>query len=113
MTEPLHQKHCVPCEGGTNPLKTVQIAAYAPAVPEWRVREDEKQISRTWKLKDFAASLAFINAVGAIAEAEGHHPDIHLTGYRTVTLELSTHAIGGLSENDFILATKIDQLPLA
>jgi 4a-hydroxytetrahydrobiopterin dehydratase len=64
-------------------------------------------------VKDFATSLDFFNRVGTIAEAEDHHPDLHLSGYRNVAIELSTHAVGGLSENDFILAAKIDQLPVA
>ena len=63
-------------------------------------------------MKDFAASLAFFNAIGAIAEAENHHPDLHLSGYRNAAVELSTHAIDGLSENDFILAAKIDEVPV-
>ena len=63
-------------------------------------------------VKDFLAAIKFFNAVAEIAESDDHHPDLHLTGYRNVAIELSTHAIGGLSENDFILAAKIDQVPV-
>jgi 4a-hydroxytetrahydrobiopterin dehydratase len=82
-------------------------------VPQWRLTADGKGIRREWRVKDFATALDFFQRVGQIAEAEDHHPDLHLTGYRNVAIELSTHAIGGLSENDFILAAKIDQLPVA
>ena len=73
---------------------------------------DGKRLRREWRVKNFVTALDFFNRVGQIAEAEGHHPDLHLVGYRNVTIELWTHAIGGLSENDFILAAKIDQLPV-
>ena len=109
----LTQQHCKPCEGGIPPLTPEQIAQLRPAVPQWTVTADGKRLRREWKAKDFAAALAFFAAVGQVAEAEDHHPDLHLTGYRNVAIELSTHAIGGLSENDFILAAKIDQVPIA
>jgi 4a-hydroxytetrahydrobiopterin dehydratase len=81
-------------------------------VPKWRVNTAGSALRREWKVKDFAAALDFFQRVGQVAEAQDHHPDLHLTGYRNLAIELSTHAIGGLSENDFILAAKIDQLPL-
>ena len=65
-----------------------------------------------WRVQNFVAAMEFLNLVGDLAEREGHHPDLHLTGYRNVTIELTTHAIAGLSENDFILAAKIDELPV-
>ena len=62
-------------------------------------------------MKDFKAAVAFVNSIASVAEAEGHHPDLHLTGYRKLRVDLATHAVGGLTENDFILAAKIDRLP--
>lgn len=103
----LKQKHCVPCEGGMPPLTKEQIAHYAPNTPAWKVAADDKKLTREFKFKDFKEAMAFINKVAEIAEAENHHPDIHLF-YNLVRFELNTHAIGGLSENDFILAAKID-----
>jgi len=79
---------------------------------EWELSEGGKQILRRWTVKDFVAGIDFLRRVADVAEAEGHHPDVHLTGYRNVTIELTTHAIDGLSENDFILAAKIDDLEI-
>jgi 4a-hydroxytetrahydrobiopterin dehydratase len=80
-------------------------------VPEWRVTPDGRRIARRWKVRDFLAAIEFFQQVATLAEAEGHHPDLHLTNYRDVTIEVWTHAVGGLTENDFILAAKIDRLP--
>lgn len=104
----LSQKHCIPCEGGTLPLPANAVAEYLRRVPAWNVI-DGKKISREFKFKDFQAAMAFVNCVAVIAEAEQHHPDISIF-YNLVRLELWTHAIGGLSENDFILAAKIDAI---
>ena len=104
----LRQKHCVPCEGGTPPFTKEQIAEYAPKVPDWKVVEDKK-LTKEFKFKDFREAMAFVNKVADIAEGEGHHPDIYVF-YNLVRFELSTHAVNGLSENDFILAAKIDAL---
>jgi 4a-hydroxytetrahydrobiopterin dehydratase len=106
----LTAKKCTACEGGTPAFTREQIAEHLPAVPEWALSDDGKMIRRKYKFKDFATALAFLQKVGDLAEAEDHHPDLHLTGYRHVALELSTHAIGGLSANDFIVAAKIDKL---
>ncbi len=108
----LNRKHCRPCEGGVPPLSADQVRDLAQAVPQWQLSADGKSIRREWRVRDFAAALDFFNEIGRVAEAEDHHPDLHLTGYRSVAVELSTHAIGGLSENDFILAAKIDALPV-
>jgi 4a-hydroxytetrahydrobiopterin dehydratase len=108
----LVRKHCRPCEGGVPALGAEQVRDYLRAVPQWKLSPDGKLIRREWRVKDFATALDFFRRVGEVAEAEDHHPDLHLTGYRNVALELSTHAIGGLSENDFILAAQIDQLPV-
>ncbi len=111
-TVELTAKKCVPCEGGVPPLSRAEVAELMRAVPEWSVSTDGKKIRREWTVKNFAAGLLFFGEVGELAETEGHHPDLHLTGYRDVAVELSTHAVGGLTENDFILAAKIDKLPV-
>ncbi len=106
----LTAKHCKPCEGGVPPLAPQQVSELLQSLPGWKLSADGKRIRREWRMRDFAAALDFFNRVGQVAEAEDHHPDLHLTGYRNVAIELSTHAVGGLTENDFILAAKIDQL---
>ncbi len=105
----LHKK-CVPCEGGVDPLARAKAEEYLVVVPEWRLSADAKHISRELKFKDFVSAVAFINELAKLAESEGHHPDIHLTGWNNVRVELWTHAIGGLSENDFIVAAKANQI---
>jgi 4a-hydroxytetrahydrobiopterin dehydratase len=104
----LIKKHCVPCDKGTPPLDPERVPNYLEHAPGW-TSPDGKKIIREFKLKDFKTALDFVNKVGVIAEAEGHHPDIYVF-YNRVRFELSTHAIGGLSENDFILAAKINAL---
>jgi 4a-hydroxytetrahydrobiopterin dehydratase len=106
----LTKKHCKPCEGGVPVLSDKQVQQFLKEVEGWQLIDDGKSIQRQWRLKDFTACLDFFNKVGQIAEEEGHHPDLHLTGYRNARIEITTHAIGGLSENDFILAAKIDQV---
>jgi 4a-hydroxytetrahydrobiopterin dehydratase len=108
----LSRKHCLPCEGGVPPVSREQTAEYLRGLPGWKLTEDGKRIRREWRVKDFVAGLEFFKRIGQLAEAEGHHPDLHLVGYRDVTVELWTHAINGLSENDFILAARIDELPV-
>ena len=110
MTSDLLSKHCVPCEGGTKPLAQSTAEAYLTATPGWDlVLEKPNKLMRTLKFKDFVESMQFINRVADVAEAEGHHPDFSVSWNR-VQLELTTHAIGGLSENDFIMAAKINDL---
>jgi 4a-hydroxytetrahydrobiopterin dehydratase len=109
----LARKRCRPCEGGVAPMTPEEVAAHLPSVPGWRVTADGQRIRRDWTVKNFMEGIAFFNRVAALAEEEGHHPDLHLAGYRQVGIELWTHAIGGLSENDFILAAKIDAIPVA
>jgi 4a-hydroxytetrahydrobiopterin dehydratase len=111
MTD-LTKKRCVPCEQGVPALTPDQIQALLPSIPDWKVTADGKRIRREWRVRDFMAALEFFQHIAQIAEAEDHHPDLHLVGYRNVTIELSTHAVGGLTENDFILAAKIDQVPV-
>jgi 4a-hydroxytetrahydrobiopterin dehydratase len=105
----LLKKKCVPCEGGAVPLSKDEALKYMGQVPGWKLDEGAKQISKQFKFKDFIGAINFVNNVAEIAESEGHHPDIKIN-YNKVLLELSTHAIGGLSENDFILAAKVDAM---
>jgi 4a-hydroxytetrahydrobiopterin dehydratase len=111
-TQELTRKHCQPCEGGIPPLPQEKVREYLKDLSGWQPSADGKRIRREWRAKHFQAGLDFCNAIGKVAEAEGHHPDLHLTGYRNVAVEITTHAVGGLTENDFILAAKIDQLPV-
>jgi 4a-hydroxytetrahydrobiopterin dehydratase len=111
-TAELLQKKCKPCEGGVPPVPRAETERLLAGLPGWRLTADGKAIRREWRVKDFSAGIDFFTRVAQLAEAEDHHPDLHLTGYRNVAIELSTHAIGGLSENDFILAAKISQLPV-
>jgi len=103
----LDKKHCVPCEGGMPPLTAEEIQPLLQQISGWKVIAD-KALEKEFKKKDFAEALAFVNNIGKIAEEEGHHPDIFLHGWNKVKITLSTHAIKGLSENDFILARRID-----
>jgi len=109
VTTALTAKACVPCQGGIPPLTRAAAEAYLPDVPGWMLSEDADRIARDFRFKDFRAALAFVDAVGALAEDEGHHPDIEFGwGYARITL--FTHKIKGLHENDFIMAAKIGAL---
>lgn len=109
MQTSLTQKHCKPCEGGIAPLTPDEYGTYLRTqLHDW-VAVDEKAIQKEYRFKNFAQAIVFINDVARLAESEGHHPDILLYNWNKVRLTLSTHAIGGLSENDFILASKIDE----
>ncbi|MBN1342528.1 MAG: 4a-hydroxytetrahydrobiopterin dehydratase [Phycisphaerae bacterium] len=103
----LTEKKCVPCEGGVAAMAQGQACSMLPQVPGWELAGNV--LTRTFKFKNFLGSMAFVNRVAELAEAEAHHPDIHVS-WNKVTLSLTTHAIGGLSENDFILAAKINDL---
>jgi 4a-hydroxytetrahydrobiopterin dehydratase len=111
-SDQLTAKHCVPCEGGVPAVGKAQADEYLQHLPGWTLTHDNERIRKDWVVKNFMAGIDFFTRVAALAEAEGHHPDLHLEGYRNVWIEIWTHAIGGLSENDFILAAKIDQLPV-
>jgi 4a-hydroxytetrahydrobiopterin dehydratase len=93
-------------------LPADQVRQLLAALPDWKQTADSQRIRREWRVKDFVTGLDFFRRVGDLAEAEGHHPDLHLVGYRNVAIEIWTHAVGGLTENDFILAAKIDRLPV-
>jgi 4a-hydroxytetrahydrobiopterin dehydratase len=109
----LRAKRCAPCEGGIPKLTSAEVQSHLPAVPQWKLTADGQRIRREWRVKDFTTALDFFSRVATIAEEEDHHPDLHLTGYRQVAIEIWTHAVGGLTQNDFILAAKIDTLPVA
>jgi 4a-hydroxytetrahydrobiopterin dehydratase len=106
----LASRHCEACTPGTPTLPRDEVDRLLPAVPGWRLSDDGKALQWTHRFKDFDEALAFVNKVGEVANAEDHHPDIRIYGYRNVDLELSTHSIGGLSQNDFIMAAKINAL---
>ncbi len=110
--EQLTQKKCVPCEGGVPRYSSAEAAAQIAKLTDWRLTHDDTRIRKDWVAKSFMAGMRFFNKVAEVAEDDNHHPDLHLEGYRNVWIELWTHAIGGLSENDFILAAKIDELPI-
>jgi 4a-hydroxytetrahydrobiopterin dehydratase len=106
----LVKQRCRPCEGGVVPLVRSAVKRLLEAVPDWRLVSGGKAIRREWRVKNFMTAIDFFKRIAKIAEAEDHHPDLHLAGYRNVAVEISTHAIDGLSVNDFILAAKIDKL---
>jgi 4a-hydroxytetrahydrobiopterin dehydratase len=107
----LAQKSCVPCRGGVPPLKGEQLDPYRKQVPEWNV-VDQHHVERMYKFPDFRQALAFVNRVGDVAEEQGHHPMICFT-WGEARISLWTHKIDGLTESDFIMAAKIDELPRA
>lgn len=110
MADPLISRHCRACEGGVEPLPRSAAEALLREVPAWELTPQGTSILRTVICRDFMQAVQLIEQMAPIAEAEAHHPDFHLTGYRRLTIELSTHAIKGLSENDFILAAKLDRI---
>ncbi len=106
----LSQKKCVPCEGGVPSFTPDQVQKYKPFIAaDWHLLEVNKKLNRTFMFGDFKQAMTFVNKIAELAEEEGHHPDISIF-YNIVHITLWTHAIGGLSENDFILARKIDIL---
>ena len=111
-TEQLTQKKCKPCEGGVDPCPLDQAKVQLANLDGWYLTHDGQRIRKDWTVKNFMAGMNFFNKVAEVAEQDGHHPDLHIAGYRNVSIELWTHAIGGLGENDFILAAKIDEVPI-
>ncbi len=106
----LAEKKCVPCEGGTAPLGTADVARLRTQLhAAWSVAADGRSLSRSWKFKDFYRTMSFVNALAHVANTEDHHPDLEV-GYDHCHVTFMTHAIGGLSENDFICAAKADRL---
>ena len=106
----LAAKKCVPCHGGVAPLTAAQAAALMSELNgEWKLGVDSKSLERAYRFKDFHRTMSFVNAVAYVANLEDHHPDLEV-GYDYCRIRYTTHAIGGLSENDFICAAKIDRL---
>lgn len=109
MTE-LAEKRCLPCEGGVAPLSRAEAERYLVKLEKgWRLGDDGRAIEREYRFPDFHRTMAFVNAVAWVAHLENHHPDLEV-GYDRLRVRYQTHAIGGLSENDFICAAKIDRL---
>ncbi len=109
MDDLINQK-CISCEDDMAPMTKKEAETMLTHIKGWSFREEFKKIHKNFVFKDFKEALSFVNKVGDLAEGEGHHPDIHILNYKNVEIDLSTHAIGGLSQNDFILASKIDIL---
>jgi 4a-hydroxytetrahydrobiopterin dehydratase len=105
----LTKKQCKPCEGGTAPLTETEANALLQQTPEWSLNKGGTEIHRAYEFKNYYQTMAFVNALAWIAHRENHHPDIDV-GYKRCHVHYSTHSIGGLSENDFICAAKIDTL---
>ena len=103
----LTQKKCVPCEAGAPPLEKSKVNGLLKEIPSWALKNGH--LYKKFKFKDFVEAMKFINALAEIAESEGHHPDF-CVHYNKVEVEIWTHAVNGLSENDFILAAKIDKI---
>jgi pterin-4a-carbinolamine dehydratase len=111
MSTPLAQRHCVACKPGTPPLPRQQIDRLLLDVPDWRIEEAEGhlRLARTVKFKGFMPGVELVDRIAPIAEVEGHHPDLRLS-YGSLTIWLTTHAAGGLTDNDFILAARLDKV---
>jgi 4a-hydroxytetrahydrobiopterin dehydratase len=109
LTENLAAKSCVPCKKGCASLTEAEARALQKQVPHWELAEKGTRIRHEFEFADFLAAMRFVNRVAEVAEAEGHHPDIAIH-WNKVELVLWTHSIGGLHENDFIVAAKIDRL---
>jgi len=105
-------KTCKPCKGGADPCTLPEAEEQLGPISGWYLTHKGQRIRKDSTVKNFVAGMDFFNKVASVAEDDNHHPDLHLVGYRNVSIELWTHAIGGLSENDFILAAKMDELPI-
>lgn len=105
----LLKKKCIPCEAGGKPLARADAQDYLDELIGWTMNEEATKISKEYKFQDFIGAINFVERVADVAEEEGHHPDIHVH-YNKVTLELWTHKVGGLTENDFIIAAKVDAM---
>ncbi|HKT87516.1 MAG TPA: 4a-hydroxytetrahydrobiopterin dehydratase [Candidatus Sulfotelmatobacter sp.] len=108
MSDQLADKPCVPCRGGVPPLKGGDLEKLRRSVPDWTVA-NEHHLHREFRFPDFKQALDFVNGIGALAEEQGHHPDI-LLAWGKAAITLWTHSINGLTESDFIMAAKIDRL---
>lgn len=106
----LSSKRCVPCEGGIAACSLATAQQQLENLSDWQLTHNNQRLRKDWTMKNFATAMKWLNQVGEVAEEQSHHPDLHLEGYRHVWIEIWTHAIDGLSENDFILAAKIDEI---
>src|SRR3989344_674651 len=106
----LTKKRCQPCEGGIPALTKEQVAPFMLETPLWFADEKFTTIARTFELGDFQDAIVLVNKIAKVAESERHHPNLFVHNYNRLTVSLSTHAVRGLTENDFILAAKIDKL---
>jgi 4a-hydroxytetrahydrobiopterin dehydratase len=109
VTEALVSKTCTPCRGGTPPLTREQVEILRAQAPEWQLAEEAHRIERSFRFRNFREALTFVQEIGELAEAEGHHPNISF-GWGNATVSLHTKKIKGLHENDFIMAAKIDRI---
>ncbi|EKD70232.1 MAG: hypothetical protein ACD_46C00592G0002 [uncultured bacterium] len=109
MTEKLHQIRCVGCEGGIPAMTKDEIKKLLPQIQNWEVSSDSKMISKRFTFKGFYKTMSFVNAIAWIANQENHHPDLEV-GYNYCVVKYTTHAVNGLTKNDFICAAKVDQL---
>lgn len=109
--EQLEQKRCKPCESSAQALSPAEVDELLGKLDGWELGVGGLRIHKTRNLRSFLDGMRFLNKIAELAEAEGHHPDLRLEKYRTVTVALWTRAVGGLSENDFIVAAKIDRIP--
>lgn len=112
MPSELAAKSCTPCRGGIPPLSAEQAATYRTQTPEWSLADGAARIERTYRFRNFREAFAFVEQAAALAEAEGHHPDIGF-GWGYATVSLRTKKIKGLHENDFIMAAKLDRIAAA
>ena len=108
--EELNKKKCEPCEGGIEPLSREDFSVYLDQVTKWNIYDNDTKMEREFQFENFAQALNFINKIGAVSEDEGHHPNIYLHSWNKVKITLYTHAIGGLSINDFVCAVKFDEV---
>ena len=104
----LTQKKCIPCEGGVPPLEEKKVQELLKEIPEWEL--EEGKVVRKFKFKDFRQAISFVNKVADLAEVENHHPNISVYGWNKVKLTFFTHTIKGLSENDFIMPAKVNNI---
>ena len=105
----LRRLKCVPCSGAVPAASPEEVDRQVQELIGWHATVDRRRIFKTWTMQNFTAAIDFFQEIARLAEAEDHHPDLHLVNYRNVRIEITTHAIGGLTENDFILAAKIDR----
>ena len=102
-------RHCKPCEGGVDPLARYEAERLTRELNDWKLSDNGDEVARAFRFRNFHEVMEFVNALAWVAHREDHHPDLEV-GYSRVNVRYTTHAIGGLSENDFICAAKIDQL---